>query len=73
MARLHLHRRPALIRRQSQQELESLLIRLNLIMCGWANYHKYAVAVNRFAPLHNLVSWRLIRMLQARHRCVDDA
>jgi len=57
----------ALTHRQSQQELESLLIRLNQIMRGWANYFKHAVAKNRFAALHNFVWWRLIRMLQARH------
>jgi RNA-directed DNA polymerase len=58
----------ALTHRQSQQELGSLLIRLNQIMRGWANYFKHAVAKDRFAALHRFVWWRLIRMLQVRHR-----
>ncbi len=57
----------ALTHRQSQQPLGPLLIRLNQIMRGWANYFKHAVAKDRFAALHNFVRWLLIRMLQARH------
>ena len=58
----------ALTHRQSQQQLGPLLIRLNQIMRGWANYFKHAVAKDRFAALHRFVWWRLIRMLKVRHR-----
>jgi RNA-directed DNA polymerase len=58
----------ALTHRQSQQELGSLLIRLNQIMRGWANHFKHTVAKDRFDALHRFVWWRLIRMLQVRHR-----
>lgn len=58
----------ALTHRQSQQHLGSLLIRLNQIMRGWANYFKHAVAKDRFVAIDKFVWWRLIRMLKARHR-----
>ncbi|SEG94024.1 RNA-directed DNA polymerase [Thermomonospora echinospora] len=58
----------ALTRRKSQQDLGSVLIRLNQIMRGWANYFKHAVAKDRFSALHQFVWWRLIRMLQLQHR-----
>ncbi|MFC5180086.1 group II intron reverse transcriptase/maturase [Actinomadura harenae] len=58
----------ALTHRKSQQALGSVLIRLNQIMRGWANYFKHAVAKDRFSALHQFVWWRLIRMLQVRHR-----
>jgi RNA-directed DNA polymerase len=57
----------ALTHRKSQQDLGSVLIRLNQIMRGWANYFKHAVAKDRFSALHQFLWWRLIRMLQARH------
>ncbi|GLX02271.1 group II intron reverse transcriptase/maturase [Microtetraspora sp. NBRC 16547] len=58
----------ALTHRKSQQDLRSVLIRLNQIMRGWANYFKHAVAKDRFSALHQFAWWRLIRMLQVRHR-----
>ncbi|MEO5874485.1 MAG: group II intron maturase-specific domain-containing protein [Streptosporangiaceae bacterium] len=58
----------ALTHRKSQQDLGSVLIRLDQIMRGWANYLKHAVAKDRFSALHQFVWWRLIRMLQVRHR-----
>ncbi|WP_329082505.1 group II intron maturase-specific domain-containing protein [Streptosporangium sp. NBC_01469] len=58
----------ALTHRKSQQDLGSVLIRLNQIMRGWASYFKHAVAKDRFSALHQFVWWRLIRMLQVRHR-----
>ena len=45
----------ALPYRQSQQDLGPLLIRLNQIMRGWANYFKHAVAKDRFAALADIV------------------
>jgi RNA-directed DNA polymerase len=58
----------ALTRRSSQQDLEHVLTRLNSIMHGWANYFKHAVAKGVFSMLDNFTWWRLIRMLQTRHR-----
>jgi RNA-directed DNA polymerase len=57
----------ALTRRTSQQDLGYVLTGLNLVMHGWANYFKYAVAKNVFAMLDNFAWWRAIRMLQVRH------
>ena len=45
-----------------------VLIRLNQIMLGWANYFKHAVAKDRFGKLDAFTWWRLIRMLRQRHR-----
>jgi RNA-directed DNA polymerase len=58
----------ALTRRTSQQDLEYVLTRLNLIMHGWANYFRHAVAKNVFSMLDNFTWKRVIRMLIARHR-----
>jgi RNA-directed DNA polymerase len=58
----------ALTRRTSQQDLGYVLTRLNQVMHGWANYFRHAVAKNVFAMLDNFAWWRVIRMLQVRHR-----
>ncbi|NIJ09718.1 RNA-directed DNA polymerase [Saccharomonospora amisosensis] len=58
----------ALTPRTSQQNLEYVLTRLNLIMHGWANYFRHAVAKNTFSMLDNFAWWRIIRMLRERHR-----
>jgi RNA-directed DNA polymerase len=57
-----------LTRRTSQQDLERVLTRLNLVMRGWANYFRHAVAKNVFSMLDNFTWRRVIRMLIARHR-----
>jgi hypothetical protein len=41
----------ALTRRTSQQDLRDVLIRLNQITRGWANYFKHAVAEHTFDNL----------------------
>ncbi len=58
----------ALTRRTSQQDLEYVLTRLNLIMHGWANYFRHAVAKDTFSMLDNFTWKRVIRMLIVRHR-----
>jgi RNA-directed DNA polymerase len=58
----------ALTRRTSQQDLGYVLTRLNQVMHGWANYFRHAIAKNVFSMLANFAWWRVIRMLQARHR-----
>lgn len=57
----------ALTRRTSQQDLGYVLTGLNMVMHGWPNYFKHAVAKNAFAMLDNFAWWRVIRMLQVRH------
>jgi len=57
----------ALTHRTSQQDLGTVLTRLNQVMRGWANYFKHAVAKNVFSMLDNFAWWRVIRMLRVRH------
>jgi RNA-directed DNA polymerase len=57
----------ALTPRTSQQDLQSVLTRLNQAMHGWANYFRHAVAKTTFSMLDNFAWWRVIRMLRARH------
>lgn len=58
----------ALTRRTSQLDLEYVLTRLNQVMHGWANYFRHAVAKNAFSMLASFAWWRVIRMLEKRHR-----
>jgi RNA-directed DNA polymerase len=58
----------ALTPRTSQQDLESVLRRINLITHGWATYFKHAVAQRTFDSLDHFTWCRLIRMLVMRHR-----
>ncbi|MCX4523886.1 group II intron reverse transcriptase/maturase [Streptomyces anulatus] len=57
----------ALTHKTSQQELSYVLTSLNMVMRGWANYFRHAVAKNTFSMLDNLTWWRIIRMLRERH------
>jgi RNA-directed DNA polymerase len=57
----------ALTGRTSQQDLGTVLIRLNQIMRGWANYFKHAVAKHTFKVLEDFAWRRVIRMLMERH------
>jgi len=57
----------ALTRRTSQLDLGYVLTGLNMVMHGWANHFKHAVAKNVFAMLDNFAWWRVIHMLQVRH------
>jgi RNA-directed DNA polymerase len=58
----------ALTHRTSQQDLKAVLIRLNQIMLGWANYFKHAVAKRRFVTLDHFTWCRLVRMMRYRRR-----
>jgi len=58
----------ALTGRTSQQDLGTVLIRLNQIMRGWANYFQHAVAKHTFKVLENFAWRRVIRMLMQRHQ-----
>ncbi|MEU3343109.1 group II intron maturase-specific domain-containing protein, partial [Streptomyces sp. NPDC006668] len=58
----------ALTHRTSQHPPRDVLIRLNQIMRGWANYFKHAVAKHTFSKLEYFVWWRVVRWLRALHR-----
>jgi RNA-directed DNA polymerase len=58
----------ALTRRTSQQDLRSVLTRLNQVTHGWANYFRHAVAKHTFHTLDRFAWQRLITMLMHRHR-----
>lgn len=56
-----------LTHRTSQQDLAVVLINLNRVTHGWANYFRHAVAKHIFSKLDDLVWWRVIRLLRTRH------
>lgn len=58
----------ALTPRSSQAPLEVILLRLNQIRAGWANYFRYAVAKKTFATIDNIAWWRVIKLLMTRNR-----
>jgi RNA-directed DNA polymerase len=58
----------ALTPRTSQQPLAAALERINQILRGWTNYFKHAVAYRTFEHLRQIVWWRIVRMMRARHR-----
>jgi RNA-directed DNA polymerase len=58
----------ALTYRRSQQDPRAVLIRLNQIMRGWANYFKHAACKRTLSRLSHFVWWRVIRWLRALHR-----
>jgi RNA-directed DNA polymerase len=45
-----------------------VLIRLNQIMRGWANYFNHAVCKHTLGNLANFVWWRVARWLRTLHR-----
>ena len=45
-----------------------MLIRLNQIMRGWANYFRHAVCKRTLSRLDHFVWWRMIRWLRTLHR-----
>ena len=58
----------ALTHRTSQQPPRDVLIRLNQIMRGWANYFKHAVCKHTFDSLENFVWHRVINWWRTLHR-----
>jgi RNA-directed DNA polymerase len=58
----------ALTNRTSQQDLRPVLIRLNQVMRGWANYFKHAVCKHTLGSLAHFAWWRVIRWLRTLHR-----
>ena len=51
----------ALTRRTSQQPPRAVLIRLNQMMRGWANYFRHAVCKHTLGSLENFAWHRVIR------------
>ena len=58
----------ALTNRTSQQNPRDVLIRLNQIMRGWANYFKHAVCKHTLHALAHFVWWRMVQWLRTLHR-----
>ncbi len=58
----------ALTNRTSQQNPRDVLIRLNQIMRGWANYFKHAVCKHTLHSLAHFVWWRVVQWLRTLHR-----
>jgi RNA-directed DNA polymerase len=58
----------ALTRRTSQADPREVLIRLNQIMHGWANYFKHAVAKHTFCTLARFTWQRVIRWIMTLRR-----
>jgi RNA-directed DNA polymerase len=58
----------ALTRRTSQADPKDVLIRLNQIVHGWANYFRHAVAKHTFRMLQDFLWHRVIMWLKTMHR-----
>jgi RNA-directed DNA polymerase len=58
----------ALTRRTSQQDPRTVLIRLNQIMHGWANYFRHAAGKRTLSQLSHFVWGRVVRWLRQLHR-----
>jgi len=58
----------ALTFRKSQQDPGTVLIRLNQIIRGWANYFRHAACKRTLSTLSHFVWWRVIRWLRRLHR-----
>jgi len=57
----------ALTRRTSQPDLRLLLLRLNAVLRGWANYFKHGVSKRSFDRLGSFAWRRVVRWLRQRH------
>ena len=58
----------ALTFRKSQQDPGTVLIRLNQIMRGWANYFRHAACKRTLSSLSHFVWWRVMQWLRRLHR-----
>jgi len=58
----------ALTRRTSQQDLRAVLIRINRITRGWAEYFRHAVAKHTFDRLAYFIWWRIVRWVKTKRR-----
>ncbi|WP_416332913.1 group II intron reverse transcriptase/maturase [Amycolatopsis echigonensis] len=58
----------ALTRRTSQQDLRAVLIRINRITRGWAEYFRHAVAKHTFDRIAYFIWWRIVRWVKTKRR-----
>lgn len=58
----------SLTRRTSHTPLQDVLIRINQITHGWANYFRHAVAKHTFDRLSYFIWWRIVRWVKALRR-----
>lgn len=58
----------ALTRRTSQQDLRAVLIRINRVTRGWAEYFRHAVAKHTFDRLAYFIWWRIVRWVKTKRR-----
>lgn len=58
----------AMTNRKSQQDPRVVLIRMNQILRGWANYFRHAVCKHTLSNLARFTWWRLVRWLSRLHR-----
>jgi RNA-directed DNA polymerase len=56
-----------LIRRHTSAPMEVLITKLNSLLRGWANYHRYVIATRVFSRVDDYVYNQLWRMLHTRH------
>jgi RNA-directed DNA polymerase len=57
-----------IIRQQRSAPMEGLITKLNVMLRGWANYHRYVVSSEAFSRVDTYVYEQLWRMLQRRHQ-----
>jgi RNA-directed DNA polymerase len=58
----------ALTRRTSQQDLRAVLIQINRMTRGWAEYFRHAVAKHTFDRLAYFIWWRIVRWVKTKRR-----
>lgn len=58
----------ALTRRTSQLPIRAVLMKINTMTRGTANYFRHAVAKHAFAGLHQFIWWRVVNTVRRRHR-----
>lgn len=57
-----------ILRRSNQAPPVAVLLHLNAVIRGWANYHRHGVASKTFGAIDTYVWWRFARWLRTRHK-----